>query len=190
MPWRLFHYTLRDQLEAILSSGQLVPAGSMDRFGGALNYRLLHNAVEVADVLNINLSDFCERTALADREPAAVWCSTDPVWETTVGRYIADSSGIIRQPHKSYLWLFPGMLARIEVDATSCPISYEAHLAVWGVPDGIREEVRERCRWAGVDPNDWRLSYEPIPRSRWLGIHVWDGKRWALPPPALRLPPR
>jgi len=187
MPWCLFHYFVRAQLEAILSAGQLLPAGSVDRFGGAINYLFQWNPVIVANVLTTDFFSVAEDIRRADCEPPAVWCSFNALWERTVGRHILDCEGVKRKIQKSTLHLFPGMLARIEVDPASCPVTWEEHVAVWGQSEAIRETSRQNMRQAGVDPNQWRLSYEPIPRSRWLGVHVWDGKVWAGPPTAPRL---
>jgi hypothetical protein len=182
MPWPLFHYFVQAQLEAIWTSGVLRPAGSWARFGGAFKWMCSHWGT----VTDIFCPDASERIRLADLEPPAVWCSRDPVWEDTIGRSLVGCDGNVYPLKNPWLPWFPGMLARIQVDPDSCPVTWEAHFASW-LPNYIHDDARQRYYSAGVDPGVWRLSYEPIPRDRWLGIHVWDGKVWGLPPPAFRI---
>jgi hypothetical protein len=142
---RVFHYTVKAKLQAILESGELraavayVPAG----------------------------------------ERPAVWFSTNPWWEETANKMWKDKAGTVHRGDRRSTEQLGNGLIRIEVAPETAPVTWTEHKRSGKGPSRKDTQTLEKvARLDGADPSQWRLSYEPVPRDKWLTIELWNGVSW------------
>jgi hypothetical protein len=88
----------------------------------------------------------------------AVWFSRHPEWEATVGNH----------PR-----------ARIGVAPETAPYDWQAFQNLSGVGALTAEGLALAAEEMGGDPNHWFVSFEPVPRDKWLSVEVHhDGGKW------------
>lgn len=98
----------------------------------------------------------------------AVWCSTNQDWEPT-----ATKGSNVWSTHRH-----GGSLARIEIDPAAAPHSWADYKRESGERPKMIARLSAAARSVGADPQDWRVSFDPIPRESWLSIEVFSRGRW------------
>ena len=141
--------------------------------------RLFHYTV--GDNLPSILADGELTWARAGKE-IAVWFSFDPDWEVGALKFWpVPPPGRMPYYGRDDLMRICGGLARIEVAPESAPSTWQDHVRliernpvtmvqVWVFP--VWQTLRT------LDMPRWRLSYKPVPRSKWLAVETDTGHGW------------
>lgn len=113
-------------------------------------------------------------------EREAVWFSSNPVWERTAAKAMCDPwTGVVvtlttMDEHIEYC----GGLYRICVAPEVAPHDWNAFRRLSGISPKYANGLREiGYRW-GARISEWFVSFEPVPRSQWFGIEVWEQEAW------------
>jgi hypothetical protein len=115
---------------------------------------------------------------LAKGEKPAVWFSSNEQWEPTANMPLRRADGTTTASTKDATHLLGGGLARIGVVPEAAPHDWEAYKRLSGVTAKRAREIYKAGVAQGARPAEWFASFEPVPRSKWLGIEVWDGQKW------------
>ncbi|NQT56178.1 MAG: hypothetical protein HQ551_08120 [Desulfobacteraceae bacterium] len=111
---------------------------------------------------------------------AAVWFSTNPIWEETANKKYLDSDGNIHSGTKEITHIIGGGLLRIEVFPEAAPYDWEDYKRKSGDKKRMLKGLDTVARKMGADPEEWRVSFKPVPREKWITVEVWDSisKKW------------
>lgn len=159
----VWHYTSGRNLEKILRAGELLPAGK-------------HRGEKPAVWF----------TARQDWDPAtALAVDADPDLQR-----ISVEGARIRQQHgeaAQYAYLYSmaeriapevvGYLARIGVAPETAPYTWDDIKRMRGVRPSVIRQVESDDRARGSNPADWRISFEPVPASKWIAVEVRSGRK-------------
>lgn len=123
------------------------------------------------------------RAYLQNGEGEAVWFSNRADWEPLLNFCLRDPhTGVISRWLTRWDSAVVGRgLARIDVAPETSPYTYADFLASDRVSAAYRDT---HARLTGHRPHRllWRLSYEPVPRDKWIAIEMFDGRegihRW------------
>ncbi len=117
---------------------------------------------------------------ICGREREAVWFSSNPVWEKTAAKGWRDpltgENGTFRtmEEHVEYC----GGLFRIGVSLETAPHDWNAFRRLSGILPKYANGLRQTgYRW-GARISQWYVSFEPVPRSKWLSIENWVDDAW------------
>lgn len=115
-------------------------------------------------------------------ERPAVWFSTNPEWEETAnkmtarkgkGRVVVATKGTRESTAKG-----GGGLVRIAVRPEAAPFSWQDYRALSGVAKAHADSLENVARFDGANPDEWRVSFDPVPRSEWIDVEVWTAGAW------------
>ena len=110
------------------------------------------------------------------REKPAVWFSRRETWEPTATKGMLDrTTGHRRDATPEEMHEF-GMV-RIGVDASGLT-PWLVHRNKSGITARVASSLVTSAVAVGSNPGDWFVSYEPVPRERWLRVERWDGAEW------------
>ncbi len=186
---RVFNYGLRCRLPAILDSGALLATlmGEVGATPGAIpdiarrDWFIRRSRTPGAgspldkwiDERPRLFDPWIKRTFGAQRP--AVWCSVEQRFEPGASHYAAEYG---ERLDADSLPSWGGRVIRVEVDPKAAPLSWEQYCERGRVSKIGRHfwEVEQAALRA--DNRAWRMSLEPIPVSRWLGVELWTGQRW------------
>jgi len=119
-----------------------------------------------------------EREGIPRKEKAAVWFSANPVWEPTANRVIRNAAGVRARLTKDQTIVLGGGLARIGVAAAVAPVDWKAFKKQSGISPDRARAIYEEAIGIGARPAEWFATFEPVPRSQWLSVEVWENERW------------
>jgi len=125
------------------------------------------------------LADGEIKQAVAGIEPnekPAVWFSSHPVWEPTATKGVSDDNGIRRWATREEM-LAVG-LVRIGVMQETAPHNWMAYKRLSGVSDRMAGAMRITGYDKGARISQWFVSFDPVPREKWVSIEVWNGSEW------------
>lgn len=113
-----------------------------------------------------------------ERRGAAVWFSTNELWEPTASKIYGLPDGSRRGGDLAFNHRWSDGVVRIGVAAETAPYDWHDYQRLSGLDrkmlNGLRKiAIRLRSR-----PSEWFVSFEPVPRDKWLAIHAWDGTHW------------
>jgi hypothetical protein len=168
----IWHYTSGEALRAILASGVLRPGPANMRVPG-----------EVPAVWFTKRGDWDPAVGLG-KSP-----SEDEVRETVAAVLQHGARAAVEHLRRTAgssaaFWAENGGLARIGVDGSTAPFTWEDFVRAGFVPprDAYMREMMDVA--AGSDPGDWRASIVPVPAEKWLAIETRSGtrpgERWEL----------
>jgi hypothetical protein len=116
----------------------------------------------------------------------------DSWWEPTANKLLQDENG---------KWINTGGtegrdltaeygegLVRIGVRASDVPTGWAKHVRRSGIDKKFARSLAKAAEQDGSQPYNWRVSYEPIPRDRWVVVQTWNGKRWVEMPESGPIP--
>ena len=66
-------------------------------------------------------------------------------------------------------------LARIGVEPSTAPFNYRDFKRLSGIERGIARSLERYAKGAGADVRSWWVSFEPVPRERWMSVQVLHG---------------
>ena len=69
-------------------------------------------------------------------------------------------------------------LIRFVVDESSAPYTWVDHKKLGGMDRRTAKSLYATAIAVGSSPPQYRLSYDPVPASKWLAVEEWDGARW------------
>ena len=111
-------------------------------------------------------------------ERPVVWFSSNQLWEETANQAWQRPDGTINPGNKEATHLLGGGLARIGVLPETAPHDWKAFKALSGIKAAKARGMYGAGIGAGARPGEWFVSFEPVPRSQWLAVEVWDGAQW------------
>lgn len=127
------------------------------------------------------VSDGVIRTATDGVPPGErpiVWFSTHPVWEPTACKGAMDENG-------RRFWLtmdqtreFGGGLVRFAVEAETAPHDWRALKELSGMPGWMAQHLYREGIRQGARPGDWWGTFEPVQRSKWIAVQVYQAGEW------------
>ena len=112
---------------------------------------------------------------------AAVWFSTNPVWEETANKmYRGPEVTSYYKGTKETTYILGAGLARIRISRKAAPYTWEDYKRMSGITRGLFEALEDAAREDGANPGEWRLNFEPVPIDKWLAVEVlnWDRQTW------------
>jgi hypothetical protein len=116
-------------------------------------------------------------------ERPIVWFSTNPVWEQTV--------------HSMETLIRWGVSpCRIAVPPEVAPYRFNKLRRLSGMKADTADALARAARRDGANPDEWRGTFDAVPRDRWLAIEMRNGDSWQewqefgnSKPAAARTPP-
>jgi hypothetical protein len=110
-------------------------------------------------------------------ERPAVWFSTNPAWEETANKLQKTPTGLkvgTRETTEKY----GGGLIRFAVAPETAPHDFRAFKRL----SGIRAKYATALALSGIkaraDPREWWVSFDPVPRAKWLAVEVRGQAGW------------
>jgi len=119
-------------------------------------------------------------TAKDSEKEQAVWFSTNPEWEETANKAYHSGDGIPIQGNKWDSYKIYGGLARIEVAPEIAPYNWERYKEKSSIPTEKAQEIEAHAAECNADPEEWRVSFEPVPKDNFIRVEVldWDNQVW------------
>lgn len=111
-------------------------------------------------------------------ERPAVWFSANQVWEPTTNGVEVDFSGRVRLLTKDETCQVSGGLIRIGVTRDAAPHNWNAYKRLSGVSERTAAGMKRTGYAAGARISEWYVSFEPVPREKWVAVEVWNGMCW------------
>src|SRR5262249_4007540 len=108
-------------------------------------------------------------------ERPAVWFSSNQPWAESANQAWPPPHGTIQPGNKEAAHLLGGGLARIGVLPETAPHDWKAFKALSGIKAAKARAMYSAAIGAGARPGEWFASFEPVPRSQWVAVEVWDG---------------
>jgi hypothetical protein len=109
-----------------------------------------------------------------DPERPVVWFSKRQDWEASSSMGIDGERVSMRENHEQV------GLVRFGVDPGVVELhDFDAYVRLSGISqEAARGLVIAAQEWPRANPRDWLVSFQPVPREKWIAVQVWDGKRW------------
>jgi hypothetical protein len=111
-------------------------------------------------------------------EKPVVWFSSNEEWEPTANIPLRQPDGRMAIATKDATCLLEGGLARIGVACETAAHDWEAYKRLSGITPKHAREMYKAAIAQGARPGQWFANFEPVPRSQWLAVEVWDGREW------------
>lgn len=111
-------------------------------------------------------------------EKPAIWFTTRSTWEPTASKMLRQVDGSLRNLTQQETETHGRGLVRIEIEASTAPFSWAEHRRHGGVDRKTALALEQVARRHGSDPSQWRLSYDPVPITDWLGVDVLSAGQW------------
>jgi hypothetical protein len=121
-------------------------------------------------------------TYVPEGERPIVWFSLNLVWEPTANKGWRNVDGTISALDQSQTAERCGGLVRIGVAPETAPYDWHTLKQLSGMSSktaqGLyRVAIQERAR-----PGDWRGTFDPVPRSKWIAIEIFHDGGWVPVP--------
>jgi hypothetical protein len=107
-------------------------------------------------------------------EKPAVWFSLNQDWEQTANKGGLEEDGTRRTLTREETCERGGGLVRFGVAVEAVPCDWNGFKKRSGIRPETARCLAARGRACGADPNEWRVSFEPVPREQWVAVDVWD----------------
>jgi len=109
----------------------------------------------------------------AKREKPAVWFSSNQYYEETARRGIKEDNQVRRATFEE-MTQAEGGLARVGVKPEMAPHTWEDFKRTSGIPRRVATALEEVAAQEGANPEEWRASFEPVPKEQWVAVELWD----------------
>jgi len=114
------------------------------------------------------------------REKPTVWVSSNPLWERTATKMIADDSGNIITLSMAEQHELVG-LGRIEIfNDTPDLFTWHRFKNYIAPKKQIARDMEAAGIKKGANPSEWYGSHKPIEKIDWIKAEIWDGKQWQV----------
>ncbi len=110
------------------------------------------------------------------RERPAVWFSTRFDFEPTAAKTLVVSVGGVLTTRLATLDEMRRLVgvARIGVAPKTAPVDWAKHRREGRIAPSVADALEEAGRAIGSVPQDWFVSYEPVPAEEWILVQVLD----------------
>jgi hypothetical protein len=108
-------------------------------------------------------------------EKPVAWFSANQFWEQTANKSILLYGQIRGLTRKE---MFHLGVARIGVSIETAPYDWEGFKKLSGISNRVSKGLVAAAKNAKSNPKDWRVSFEPVIRDKWLRIEVWQSGKW------------
>jgi hypothetical protein len=110
-------------------------------------------------------------------ERAIVWFSTNSLWEQTARKGLETDDGqhwmTMQEMHQVC------GLVRIGVDPETAPYDWRDLKELSGMHPKMAGALYAKAIEIGSRPGEWRGTFDPVPKEKWLTVECWNGKQWA-----------
>lgn len=113
-----------------------------------------------------------------ENERPAVWFSSNPQWEVTANKRWREDDGTARELNREETHERGGGLARIAVSIATAPHDWLAFQRLSGIEERHAKKLASEGFKRGASWKEWFVSFDPVPREKWLAVEVWDGNAW------------
>jgi hypothetical protein len=118
---------------------------------------------------------------VTEGERPVVWFTSNPDWEETANKMIQNvDTGEMHFGTREETQKIGGALIRIQVKPSAAPLSWAQFRELSGVSEKTAKALEKSARKYGSDPNQWRMSFEPVPVSEWIQVEAFheDEEEW------------
>jgi hypothetical protein len=117
-------------------------------------------------------------TGVPTHEKPIVWFSTNPHWENTASKAMRKPDGSIVTLNMEETAEHCGGLVRFGVAPETAPHDWNALRDISGMSPKMASALYQAAIRQGARPGEWWGCFEPVPRSRWVAVHVYQDGRW------------
>lgn len=111
-------------------------------------------------------------------EKPVVWFSLNQFWEETVVKgWLPHGGGPQRDLRMGGLHETFGIY-RIGVSLETASLTWDDIKRLSGMPQQVISGLQRVARKWGARPNEWRGTFEPVTRDKWVAVEVFDDSRW------------
>lgn len=113
-------------------------------------------------------------------ERPAVWFSAGADWDETANKMYAGADGAIVKGTRKTTHDMGGGLARIGVAPETAPLDWMAFKLESGIDLRHAKALYQVAIKGHSRPGQWRMTFDPVPRSAWLRVELydWDAGEW------------
>jgi hypothetical protein len=136
-----------------------------------------HYTVWLPEIISDGVIQLCLPHA-SGPQTRAVWFSRNQQWEATVkklqpllGRHL---TFIEMTQHHGF--------GRIGVTPQTTPHNWQEYQRLSKMPRSEARVLEKMAKVWGANPKEWFVSFEPVPRSTWMAVQVWNGRTWVDAP--------
>ena len=110
----------------------------------------------------------------------AVWFSLREPYEPTAfpALYERGSRRMITTIDELFSASSCGEIGRLRVDPVVLTHDWYGYAKTSGVSSGGIRRLERSAMEKGGNIFDWRISYEPVPRERWVRVETFNGTNW------------
>lgn len=112
------------------------------------------------------------------REKPCVWFSTNQTWEPTANKLIERQDGFICPGTKETTEKYGGGLVRIGVAPETAPHNWHAFKRLSNISAKVAKAMYNAGIDSGAKPSEWFVSFNSVPRPKWLAVETWNGVAW------------
>ena len=105
-----------------------------------------------------------------------VWFSTNEWFEWTVGTGRLENGNYVEDTFEEMNAKYG--LARIGVARETAPYTWRDLKKLSGMRPGDAKKLVQAAIRRGASPHEWRGTFEPVPKEKWLAVQVYEGERW------------
>jgi hypothetical protein len=119
------------------------------------------------------------------REKPITWFSLNQRWEPTANKALITSDGTIIRLNMEQTAELDGGLVRIGVAPETAPHDWKALRELSGMTSKVAERLYRAAIDQGGRPGEWRGTFAPVPREKWVAVEVFHEGAWVpvdLPP--------
>lgn len=114
-----------------------------------------------------------------DNEKPIVWFSLNPEWEETANKGLCGPKGENISLDRTGTMKHGGGLVRIGVAPETAPYDWRTLRELSGMHHKMATRLYRAAIEQGARPGEWRGTFEPVPRSKWVAIEVFHEGAWA-----------
>ncbi len=111
-------------------------------------------------------------------EKPIVWFSSNPNWEPTACKATFDENGVFSRLTMAETADLGGGLVRFAVAPETAPHDWRALKDLSGMAGWMAQHLYREGITQGARPGDWWGTFDPVPRSKWIAVQVYDSGRW------------
>jgi hypothetical protein len=114
-------------------------------------------------------------------ERPVVWFTRSDKWDSTANKaYGCEIGGQRAHVGLDENWTHRcfGGLVRMAIDATVAPHDWRAFKRLGGINPRTAKGLYSTALQNGVQPSNWRVSFEPVALSNCIDVDFWNGAHW------------
>jgi hypothetical protein len=111
-------------------------------------------------------------------EQPIVWFSGNATWEATANPGRRDDAGKLHDATVEEMDAIFGGRARISVNDATAPYDWYHLKRAAGIKTRMARDMEVDAIRRGASPKDWRGTFDPVPREKWLSVEVFHNGAW------------